>query len=109
MEANATRIDGLSKRIAHFRKAYARGLGRKASTLEQAAIDRAARLTALAEAAALDPDSALNDIVRLDGAAQRARRDMEALLVQGKRAPTPANASQRLPSLAELIEGRVHG
>lgn len=103
METNTSRIDSLSKRTGHFRKAFARGLGRKASTLEQAAIDRAARLAALAEAAALDPDSNLNDVVRTDGAAQRARRDMEALLRQGKREPVHGPLGERLPTLTELL------
>jgi hypothetical protein len=79
-------IDALSKRIAYFRKAFARGLGRKPSALESAAMMRAARLTALAEAAALDLNTNANDLVRLDNVAQRARREMEATLV-AKREP----------------------
>ncbi len=80
MERDAPRIDPLARRIAHLRKAYARGLGHKPSTLQAAAIDRAARLTALAEQAAADPQSTSNDVVRLDGQAARARRDMAAEL-----------------------------
>ena len=41
---------------------------------------RAARLTARAEAAARDPCVSVNDLVRIDGAASRARQAMLALL-----------------------------
>jgi hypothetical protein len=82
LDTNANRIDGLSTRTAHFRKAYARGLGRKATTLEAAAIERAARLTALAEHALVDPNVSINDRVRLDGCAAKARRDMAAVLAK---------------------------
>jgi hypothetical protein len=98
LETNANRIDGLSKRSAHLRKAFARGLGRKATTLEAAAIARAATLTARAEAAANDPDITLNDVVRADNAAQRARAAMAALIAK----PKPS-ARDAVPSLAELI------
>jgi hypothetical protein len=40
------------------------------------AIQRAALLTAKAEAAALDPNASSNDVVRLDNAAARARQAM---------------------------------
>jgi hypothetical protein len=93
LETNANRIDGLSKRTAHFRKAFARGLGRKANTLEAAAIERAARLTALAEQALVDPNVSINDRVRLDGCAAKARRDMQALI--GKREPARGDALER--------------
>jgi glyoxylate carboligase len=43
------------------------------------ALARAARLTALAEAAAANSADS-NSVVRLDGAASRARRDLEKLL-----------------------------
>ena len=41
---------------------------------------RAARLTAIAEAATCKPDISANDIVRLDNAASRARADMAAVI-----------------------------
>ncbi len=98
MDANTPQIDPLSKRIAHLRKAYARGLGHKASTLQAAAIDRAARLTALSEQALVDPNVTINDRVRLDGAAQRARRDMQAEIGKRERpAPTLAEYLASLP------------
>ena len=78
----------------------ARGLGHKAgTTLQAAAIERAARLTALAEQALLDPDVSINDRVRLDGAAQRARRDMQVEI--GKREPAGPNLEQYLASLPD--------
>jgi hypothetical protein len=80
LETKPASIDALKKRIDHLRKAYAKGLGHRPSTLQAAAIDRAARLSARAEAAACNPDISANDLVRLDGCASRARDAMEALL-----------------------------
>ena len=93
MDADTTRIDPLSKRIAHLRKAYARGIGHRASTLQAAAMERAARLTALAEQALLDPNVTINDRVRLDGCAAKARREMAAVI--GKREPARGDALER--------------
>jgi hypothetical protein len=81
--------DALSKRITHFKKAFGKGLGHKPSTLESAAILRAATLTAKAELAATDPDTTLNDLVRVDAAAARARRDMEQATRASKARPEP--------------------
>jgi hypothetical protein len=81
--------DALSTRIARFRKAFGRGLGHKPNTLESAAILRAATLTAKAEQAALDPGTTLNDLVRVDAAAARARRDMEQATRAAKERPEP--------------------
>ena len=99
MDADTPQIDPLSKRVAHLRKAYARGLGHKASTLQAAAIERAARLTALSEQALVDPNVTINDRVRLDGAAHRARRDMQAVI--GKRERAGPNLEQYLASLPD--------
>lgn len=82
MVATSIDIDPLSKRVAHFRKLFAKGLGRKATPLQAAALNNAAVLTARAEAAGLDPSVSLNDCVRINGAAAKARRDMEALLAK---------------------------
>jgi hypothetical protein len=84
MEADRASTDALTKRIAFLRKAYAKGLGHRPSALQSAAILRAARLTALSEQAALNPETSANDLVRLGGAACRARRDMEAVLHKGE-------------------------
>jgi hypothetical protein len=87
MERDTAKNDALQKRIAHFRKAFAKGLGHKPTTLQAAAIDRAARLTTIAEAVAANPDSTVNDIVRSDGVAHRARDAMHALLRATKPKP----------------------
>jgi hypothetical protein len=47
---------------------------------------RAARLTARAEIAARDPTVGLNNLVRIDGAAARARSDMFKMLEAGRSA-----------------------
>jgi hypothetical protein len=82
--------DALSKRVKHFKKAFGKGLGHKPSTLESAAILRAATLTAKAELAAADPTTSANDLVRLDNAAARARSDMWAALRAPKTEATPS-------------------
>jgi hypothetical protein len=61
MESNTSTSDALSKRVAHLRKAYAKGLGHKPSTLESAALLTAARLNAEAEFALADPSVSLNE------------------------------------------------
>jgi hypothetical protein len=82
-------FDALSKRIRYLKRAFGKGLGHKPSTLQSAAIARAAVLTAKAEQAALDPDTTLNDLVRVDAAAARARRDMEQATRASKARPEP--------------------
>jgi hypothetical protein len=72
----------LSKRIAYFRRVFAKGLGRKATSIQAVAITNAAVLTARAEAAANDPHTTANDLVRLSGCALRARTEMQALLAK---------------------------
>jgi hypothetical protein len=93
MEMDRSTATALEKRVAHLRKAFARGLGRKASVLEATAILRAAKLTAFAEFATSAPGVSLTDLVRLDHAAERARAAM---------ARTLAKARDRVPSLEEL-------
>lgn len=83
----------LQKRIAHLHKAFAKGIGRKATTLEATAIQRAARLTAIAEFATSNPGVSLTDLVRLDHAAERARAAM---------ATTLAKARDTTPTLEQL-------
>jgi hypothetical protein len=70
----------LSERIYRLRKAFAVGIGRKPSTIEAAAMTRAATLLAQSEFALHDPTVSINDRVRLDGAARRAIRDMQTVL-----------------------------
>jgi hypothetical protein len=77
---NGSRNDALSKRITHFRKAFARGLGHRPTALQNAAMMRAATLAAQAELVLADPEASINDKVRIDGAARRALADMQAAL-----------------------------
>jgi hypothetical protein len=77
MDDDTAATDALAKRIAHLRKAYAKGLGHRPSTLQSAAIMRAAKLTAEAERALADPTVSINDKVRIDNAADRARRALD--------------------------------
>ena len=92
MESHNPQNDALSKRIVHFRKAFARGLGHRPSALQSAAMLRAATLAAQAELVLADPAASINDKVRIDGAARRALIDMRATL-QSKRKPdhTPSD------------------
>jgi hypothetical protein len=64
------------RRAAALRRAFQRELGCKPTTIEGTLMDRAAVLTAKAEAAALNPATTANDVVRLDHAAARARAAM---------------------------------
>ena len=88
----------LARRIGYFRKIYGKGIGHKPTALQGAAISRAAVLTAIAEAAAINPAVSINDVVRADNAAARARAAMAALIDKPK--PSTRDA---VPSLAELI------
>jgi hypothetical protein len=84
----------LSVRIARLRRTFVKGVGRNTNGMERLAIDRAARLTAIAELAAENPATSANDLVRLDGAAHRARRDM-ARVLQAKPEPSRGDALER--------------
>jgi hypothetical protein len=64
---NGSRNDALSKRITHFRKAFARGLGHRPTALQNAAMMRAATLADQAELVLADPEASINDKVRIDG------------------------------------------
>jgi hypothetical protein len=74
-------------RIAQLKRAYQRQLKRKLTVFEQRAVDRALLLTALAENAACNPHVHPDTVVRLDGAASRARAAL-AKLVAAKPTPT---------------------
>jgi hypothetical protein len=87
MARDSIAIPQFSERISYLKRVYAKGLGHKPSTLQAAAIHRAAALAVRLEAALLDPDITANDLVRLDGAARRARLDMQAVLAPSKREP----------------------
>ena len=82
------------ERARRLRRSFVRQfLRRKPTRLESAVIDRAALMTALAEAAALDPMVHPDTVVRLDGAAARARAALSKLSL-------PKSA---VPPLRELL------
>jgi hypothetical protein len=74
-----------ARRVESLRRAYQRGIGRKLTLLERAAMLRAATLTVRAEMAALDANASLEDVVRLDNAAARARAKLVDLVGSLKR------------------------
>lgn len=88
MDTDSPTIEPLAKRVAYFRRLFAKGVGRTPTALQKLAIARAAVMTAKAEAAALDPATTANDCVRLDGAAARARADMKAAIEADRPKPT---------------------
>ena len=104
IDALSERDDRLSRRVAYLRRAFARGLGHKPTTLESAAIARCAQLTALSEQALVDPAVSLTDKVRIDGSAARARAAMDALLKAAKTKPS----ARDIPSLDELLDNYGH-
>ena len=71
--------DAQARRMLALKRAYQRELAHKPTLIQKTLIDRAAVLTAKAEAAALDPTTTANDVVRLDHAAARARAEMFAM------------------------------
>jgi hypothetical protein len=75
----------LEKRIGYLKRIFAKGIGRTPTAKQKLALQRAALLTAKAEQAAADPLTSANDLIRLDGAAARARRDLQHLI--DRRAP----------------------
>jgi hypothetical protein len=89
MDSNSSPVEPFAKRVAYFKRLFARGVGKTPTALQKMAIARAAVLTAKAESAALDPKCTANDAVRLDHAAARARRDMAAVLKVAKPAHVP--------------------
>jgi hypothetical protein len=93
MTADKAANVALLKRVAHLRRAFVKGIGRKPTTLEAAAVQRAANLTAIAEFALANPSISLTDLVRLDHSAERARAAM---------ATTLAKARNTVPLLEEL-------
>jgi len=90
-----------AQRLKELRAAFKRMLPIRLTNLEKAVMDRAARLTLRAEIAAGDPGVLINDVVRIDGAAHRARNAW-ARLCSAKQRTSPA------PSLKDYLEHR-HG
>jgi hypothetical protein len=79
--------DQLAERIAYLKRTFARGIGRTPSAKVKLALTRAAVLTAKAEASAASVLTSANDTVRLDGAAARARRELQHLIDRDRRDP----------------------
>ena len=87
-----------SERAKQFVRVWQRQLRRKPTIVEGAAMRRAGELAAVAElvrARVLAGTASVDDLVRADGAARRAARDLEAVFAKR---PAPA-----LPSLQELM------
>src|SRR5262245_58372094 len=78
------------RRTKELLRAYQRVLRRKPNTIEKAAMRRAALLTARAEAAAIDPEVTLDDLVRIDNLAARARARLSDLIGGVKSRPAGA-------------------
>lgn len=90
-------IKELEHAIVCLRRRYGRGLNRRPTADELAAMRRAAELTIIADHARTDPLADANTIVRLENAASRARSAMQTLLDVN----TP---DEPLPTLDEMLE-----
>jgi hypothetical protein len=73
---NTSASEAQAHRVTTLKRAYQRSLGSKPTVIQKSLIDRAAVMTAKAEAAALDSAVTANDVVRLDNAASKARAAM---------------------------------
>jgi hypothetical protein len=89
----------LQRRIAQLRRTFAQGIGGKASASQAQVIQNAAVLSARAEAAALDPACTINQLVRAENLARRARAEMRAALT--KREPADADYDDDMRAMVE--------
>jgi hypothetical protein len=71
-----------------LKRAFQRELARRPTTLQRLLLERAVTLSIKAEVASADPDMPANDVVRLDGAARRARAEMFASFRDDRPKPT---------------------
>jgi hypothetical protein len=78
----------LSRRTAHYRRAFSRGLGFNPNGFQRALMDRAAKLAAQADLALDNPAATLNDRIRACGAADRCH----ALMMKALREQRAKNA-----------------
>jgi AraC-like DNA-binding protein len=70
-------VSVLEKRIKQLQRAFRRELhSTKSTTIQQTLIERAARLTAIAEAMGHDPNAKPTQLVLMDNRAQAARVEM---------------------------------
>lgn len=72
------------RRVRQLRRAFQRELGRMPTTIQTTLINTAAILQARAEACALDNTTTINQIVRIQNLARRARLDMLASFVDSQ-------------------------
>jgi hypothetical protein len=82
MTTECTADTSLEKRVAYLKRIFARGFGKTPSARMKLALHRAALMTAKAELALANPLTSANDCIRLDGAAARARADLQKLVSQ---------------------------
>ena len=94
--ANGDQADALERHVAALRRSFQRKLRHRPTLLQRELMHQAAILTAKAKQAALDPSVTLDDLVRVNGAASRARAEMLESFV---RKPDPL----ALPSLDDLL------
>jgi hypothetical protein len=90
INADTAPTDPLAERKSQWRRALVAGrVGHRPSPRQREAIDLAAHRSAYADAVAADPKSTVNDIVRADGNARRARAELDAVLSEGQRSEPP--------------------
>lgn len=93
-----------ARRVLALKRAFQRELGHKPTTIQKSLIDRAAVMTAKAEAAALDSTVTANDCVRLDNTANRARA---AMFDAFEARPGAERSSSPVPSTADLVRAHM--
>jgi hypothetical protein len=91
----------LDMRTNELCRSYTRYLGARPTRLERHAILRAAQLTARAEAAASDINVAVDEVVRIDNAASRARKDL-AKVIRDRRQNSPPPSRPKNGAVPEL-------
>jgi hypothetical protein len=95
-------LEAQARRQVELHRAFKRMLPRRLTNAEKLVLARAVRLTLRAEAAAADPNVLINDVVRIDGAASRARAAWARLAAARSRPGQPAAA----PSLDQYLAGK---
>jgi hypothetical protein len=93
----------LASRYRALYRSFKRMLPRRLSTYEKTLLDRCVIITLRAEHARRDTHVSLNELVRLDNLAARARRDWLRL------AETSPDKAVIAPSLHDYFEQRGHG
>jgi hypothetical protein len=105
MDVRRTRMkhlsDPLERRMLQLLRAYQRELGACPTVVERQMRDRAAALTARAEAALTDTGVSHEDAVRLDHAAEKARRRL------GEAVAARKAEQARGPTLREYVASRT--